>query len=386
MVSMKIAIVRYKYSPYGGAERIIERLAQEFINSEAISQIMILSHTWKVPSKTESERSTIAYKALESRGITRFGRQQFFFKEASRAVQALDQSFVTQTHERLPGCDIFRTGDGVHALWLERLSKQRNGLMRKVLQFDPYHRMICRNEKLISNDPKTIIVANSELAKTEYLNFLGVPSQRIRLIPNSINVEHWKALRKNAVSKNMARKLFGLKPEAPCMLFVGSGFSRKGVKPLIQAIAVQKRYQLLVVGADKNLKWYQGLAEKLAPGRVRFTGPLDSVASALAASDVFVLPSLYDSFSNAALEAMAYGLPVIVTPDTGIAFELKGNGHGGIVTEANPDALVQAMNNALDNHVQMGSDATTTASRFDHSVIVPKWLELYKEISQSKSP
>jgi UDP-glucose:(heptosyl)LPS alpha-1,3-glucosyltransferase len=134
-----------------------------------------------------------------------------------------------------------------------------------------------------------------------------------------------------------------------------------------------------VVGADKHLAAYQALAQKCAPGRVKFTGGLDSIDIPLAASDIFALPSLYDSFSNAVLEAMAYGLPVITSLDTGIADWFRQRESGGIVCERNAEALLDSIQESLRFRKTMEVNAISTASKFDHGTIIPMWLELYKE-------
>ena len=153
---MKLALVRYKYNPYGGAERIIERLGRELIKAGTFSNISILSRDWRPPSGSHSDSldsPSMEYHPIRSSGWTRYGRHKSFLHAATRALGDMQGNHITQTHERLPGCDIYRAGDGVHKAWLHRLGKQRSWLGRQFLELDPYHQLTCQNELLIANNP-----------------------------------------------------------------------------------------------------------------------------------------------------------------------------------------------------------------------------------------
>jgi UDP-glucose:(heptosyl)LPS alpha-1,3-glucosyltransferase len=100
----------------------------------------------------------------------------------------------------------------------------------------------------------------------------------------------------------------------PVVLFVGSGFERKGLAHLLRAMALAGgKARLWVIGkGDKGP--YLRLAEKLGlSSRVTFWGPHQDVRSFYAAADLFAFPTLYDPFPTAAMEALAAGLPVITT-------------------------------------------------------------------------
>jgi UDP-glucose:(heptosyl)LPS alpha-1,3-glucosyltransferase len=89
-----------------------------------------------------------------------------------------------------------------------------------------------------------------------------------------------------------------------------------------------------VAGTDRHLRQYRALAERLGvAARVRFLGGLDDVRPVLWAADAFLAPALYDPFPNAALEALACGLPVIASPACGVS-ELIEPGRNGFVHDA----------------------------------------------------
>ena len=94
---------------------------------------------------------------------------------------------------------------------------------------------------------------------------------------------------------------------------VGSGFERKGVRALIDAATLMRetRRRLWIIGKDKHSARYAAYARaKGIAERIRFFGPQQDVRPFYGAADAFALPTLYDPFPNAALEALASGLPV----------------------------------------------------------------------------
>jgi UDP-glucose:(heptosyl)LPS alpha-1,3-glucosyltransferase len=119
-------------------------------------------------------------------------------------------------------------------------------------------------------------------------------------------------------------------------VYVGSGFERKGVPALLEALAkaaVQDAY-LFVVGTDKHLNRYAKQAARLGIGKqVIFTGGVKDARPYYAASDAFILPTRYEPLSNAVLEALACGLPSIVSTQCGAA-ELVTPGVSGYVCDA----------------------------------------------------
>src|SRR5205814_4728258 len=111
------------------------------------------------------------------------------------------------------------------------------------------------------------------------------------------------------------RARHGIPLDAPLVLFVGSGFARKGVPALLEAMsALDRSSYLLIVGRDKRQARYEHRARALgiAP-RVRFVGAQPDVTPYYGAADVLALPTLYDPFPNVAIEALACGLPVVTS-------------------------------------------------------------------------
>ncbi|BDT72237.1 D-inositol-3-phosphate glycosyltransferase [Comamonadaceae bacterium OS-4] len=129
-----------------------------------------------------------------------------------------------------------------------------------------------------------------------------------------------------AVVKAEARRALELPDAVPVLLFVGNDFGKKGLKTLLDALAkLDIAVQLLVIGRSERTSDYEEQATALgARSRVHFRGSMSEMSVAYGAADMLVHPTLEDSYGMVVLEAMAHGLPVVVSdaPFSGIAKDL----------------------------------------------------------------
>lgn len=120
------------------------------------------------------------------------------------------------------------------------------------------------------------------------------------------------AFRPPPEARAQKRRELGLNESEYVLLFAGTGWERKGLRFAIEAVRSKRGVTLLVAG--------RGEAGAFSPdGCVRFLGPAADMPALFAAADAFVLPTIYEPFSNACLEALAAGLPVITTKHNGFA-------------------------------------------------------------------
>ena len=117
------------------------------------------------------------------------------------------------------------------------------------------------------------------------------------------------------------------------LLFVGSGFKRKGVGSLLRALPLLRENIHLAVIGKERLRPYRHTADRMGlHDRVHFLGPRQDVEQFYQAADIFVFPTIYEPFSNVCLEAMAAGLPVVTYCING-ASEVITNGKNGYLLE-----------------------------------------------------
>jgi UDP-glucose:(heptosyl)LPS alpha-1,3-glucosyltransferase len=221
--------------------------------------------------------------------------------------------------ERTARQHVFRAGDGVHARWLELRRPHQSDLARLWTQWSWKHRnMLEREKKTFSPDATSWIIANSSMVRQEILERFSFPEERIRVIPAGVDIEHFRPCPDPNRHAEL-RQRFGLSRDAVVWGFVGSGFERKGLLWAIHiATAIRHRDVHLLVLGRGNYRDYLDAARLLNYGnRLVFAPENTSALDVLHASDAFILPTIYDPCSNAALEAAACGLPVITTRANG---------------------------------------------------------------------
>ncbi|WP_243729322.1 glycosyltransferase family 4 protein [Paludibacterium purpuratum] len=321
--------MRQRYNPAGGAERFVSRALNALSQSDGL-EVSLLARKWE---PIEGVRAlTVAPFFLGN-----VWRDWGFARAARRRWQAEGYDLV-QSHERIPGCNIYRAGDGVHARWLE-LRRQTLGFWRRLsLKLNPYHHYVCRAERKMFLDPRLkLVICNADMVKREIQQAFGLPDERFAVIYNGVDTA---AFHPSLQARHRAamRNEWQVPSDAPLLLYVGAGFERKGVARALQALTSHPSVFLAVVGSDKHLVRYRRLADRLGvSARVRFCGAQGDVKPFYGMADAFLLPTLYDPFPNVCVEALACGLPVLTSTTCGAA-ELIEPGENGWLA----DALVPA--------------------------------------------
>ncbi len=373
---MKIALIRRKFNPFGGAEQFITRTIQGL--SAFNIQTSIIAESWI----KADEASSLAGKDWIKADVQGNSRAAKFlsFQQSVVNILSTHQFDLIQSHERLLGADIYRVGDGIHASWVARLAKVSPWYTRLWLKIDPYHRAVIRTEQEMSKDPHLTYVANSTLVQQELINWYHVPKNRIVLIENGIDTKVFTP----TIDKAAEKIKLGLNPQLPTVLFVGSGFTRKGAFELLEAINILPDFQLIIVGYDKQLaKLNKRVASLKLAKRVLVTGPQSDVKPFLAAADLFCLPSLYDPFPNAVLEALCSALPVVVTNAVGIADAIKLN-NAGAICDKQPASIASALQQVWQNRVAMSANALKLSHNYDIAKASQQWLNLYNTLIKIK--
>lgn len=234
---------------------------------------------------------------------------------------------------RMPRQDVLRCGGGTHRGFLARMAAEAGAQRRLWQALSPYHRSILAIEqRQYAPAGARRIIAVSEQVKRDIIANYPVPAGKIAVLYNGVDTGRFHPAGRERVRSRMRRE-WKIPLAAPLVLFVGSGFQRKGLDRLI-AVWSSPRLRdvfLLVVGADARMGRYRARAESLAPGRIVFAGRQDRIEDFYAAADVVALPSLQEAFGNVVLEGLACGLPVLVSREAGAAEVLQGRMGGGLV-------------------------------------------------------
>jgi UDP-glucose:(heptosyl)LPS alpha-1,3-glucosyltransferase len=369
---MRIALIRARYNPYGGAERFMSRaIAALAARGEAIT---LIAREWNEAATREAGVTLLRCDPFH---VGNVWRDASFARAAQRLVVAGNFDLV-QSHERIAGFDVYRAGDGVHAEWLAQRRRALSPAARLGLALNPYHRYVLDAERRMFADPRLrAVVCNSGMVRDEIRAHFGVAAERLHVIYNGVDAESFHP-RLRAAHRAGVRAKLGIAEDAPLYLLVGSGFARKGVRLLLAALERLPGARALVVGADKHLARYRDGA----PAGAIFLGGQEDVRPYYGAADAFVLPTLYDPQPNAALEALASGLPVITSTKCGAA-ELLEEGASGFVRDAMDVAgFAEAMRLAADpaRNAAMREAARRAAEPLTLDLMASRLLALYRTL------
>jgi glycosyltransferase involved in cell wall biosynthesis len=225
------------------------------------------------------------------------------------------------------------------------------------------------------------IHVTSEL-ETDGIRRLGLEVRRFVTIANGVELPPPAAAKKDAPTDAIP---------GPIVLFLGRINWKKGLDRLIPAMVQVPGAQLVIAGNDEEsytpklraLAGQNGVAD-----RTHFIGPLEGEAKwkVIATADVFVLPSHSENFGIAVLEAMACGVPVIVTPEVGLAHAIAETG-AGLIVEGNPEDIGEAIRLLLtgpDLCRQMGRAGREVAvEQFSWNTISQQMEELYLSVLEA---
>lgn len=324
MKHFRLALVRQKYRPDGGAERFVSR-ALEALEDQDLD-LSVITREWQGDVNPNWH--------IHLCDPMKWGRvsRERGFANAARKIWQQEKFDIVQSHERIPGCDIYRAGDGVHRRWLLQRSRLLPAWRGKRLLTDRFHSYVMRAEREMYAAPELkSVICNAQMIKNEIMADFGLPDEKITVIYNAI--DNQKFLPATEALRHQLRQQFNIPQQAHCLIFVGSGFERKGLEAAIRAVAATNSI-LLVVGQDKDEKSYRGLAQSLGcEQRIRFMGVQKQTLPFYQAADALLLPTLYDPFPNVILEAMSCGLPVITSQTCGGA-EFIQQGVNGFVFDA----------------------------------------------------
>jgi len=377
---MRIALVRQRYNPYGGAERFVERALPALARAGAeVTLIARSAQGWGGGS-----RSVVIADPFF------FGNwwRDRSFAGAARDAWIAGGFDLVQSHERIPGCSVYRAGDGVHRNWLE-IRRALGGRKEKLaLALNPYHRYVCAAERAMFEHPALrAVICNSRMVRDEVAAAFRVAPDKLHVIYNGIDLEQFHP-RERERSRAATRAELGVAEGEAVFLFVGSGFARKGLDAAIAALAQcaaqssGKRFRLVVAGRDRQAARFAGQARAAGlSGRVQFVGGREDVRPLYAAADCFILPTRYDPFPNTALEALAMGLPVIVGRRCGAAEVVEPGRSGWVCDPADIAGLASLMRGAATAGAGMAAAARACAENFGIEKMAGELVALYSALA-----
>jgi glycosyltransferase involved in cell wall biosynthesis len=237
----------------------------------------------------------------------------------------------------------------VHSTWKGEaiVTRQSNPT-----ELNPNEKMMLRFNRVLRSYEKKLInrsdalIAVSKYTVDELTDLYGIEKEKIHVIYNGVDIDKFKP----RPDKTELRKEFGLEEDKKMVLFVGRLYHRKGLEILLRSIppVLQEykdvKFAISGTGFKKKEESLRSLAKELdIEDYVTFLGyvPDEKLPDLYAASDIFVLPAIYENFPFAILEAQATALPVISTKVGGIPEFLVDNENGFVIDPGDPTQLTQ---------------------------------------------
>ena len=389
-----------RYTPYGGAEVFLSRFIDELVKNGHTCHLFAAK--WDENTGVRGQGSWVrkaqpfVFHKVKAFGPS-FLRLLSFAANSYFAIRKANLDIVV-SFERTLYQDIYRAGDGCHKEWLiqrrqvtshkSQVTSQTILLLKQfIVYFNPRHLAILYLEKkLFKSEKLKFVVANSNRGKEEIIRHYKLPEDNICVIYNGIDINEFDLGCRDKIRAAYREKL-NIKDEI-ALLFVGSGFERKGLGFLIEAIGILKRNGYnklkLIVAGKGRIRKYKNAADRLGIGKdVIFTGPVKDVQGYYSAADIFILPSIYEPFSNACLEAMASGLPVVTSRINGVSEILTDGKDGEIIEDpANPEEIAEKIKPLLDERTRQAAGREARMTVVNHSIErnVERFLRLIDEV------
>jgi glycosyltransferase involved in cell wall biosynthesis len=228
-------------------------------------------------------------------------------------------------------------------------------------------------------------VAVSRASRDRLVSYLGVPPASLTVVPNAVELERFAAAAEPG--RRGVREQWGIPPEAPVLGVLARLSPQKGLTYLLSALtAIMARHPdvyALVVGEGHLRPELEAQAKALGvEGRFLMVGYRQNVVDYLRASDVFVLPSLFEGMPLSILEAMGAGLPVIATAVDGTPEVVVDGETGLLVPPADPDALAGAVNRLLGDRefaARLGRQGRARADLFSERSLLDRLGAVYRQ-------
>lgn len=371
----QITIIRSTYSPYGGVERVALNLIKGLLAMGVkVTLLTLPGQNWPITSN----KLTIICLGLH-RGH-RLMTAWTFNRGVAKYVSKNPCGIIFSLDRVIP-CTHIHAGGGTHKAFLKIKNINSGRISSAIRSFSLFHRYTLYLErKGFDNSLLRLVRCNSQLVKEDILADYGVPVEKLMVIPSSIR---WQVMGevfddRNAVADQLRRK-HNIDSQWRCLLFLGSGFSRKGLDIAIKGMkALDAVYHLLIVGKGSTRQYIRLTARFGLSGRIHFLGAQPDGWRYATMCKGLVLPSRYEPFGGAAAEGHAMGVPVLISNKTGYRDFVKP-GENGVILKASADdkaieAAFRALKGLIENPMWTPIQLRNHARQLDDAVILDRLL------------
>ncbi len=315
---MQIAFCLYKYFPYGGMQRDFMAFLREAIARGHHCRVYCMRWQGDQPKGVD-------VRLLPRKGWANHTRARHFthMVESDLAREPVDVVFG---FNKMPGLDLYYAADSCYE---DKARTQRGALYR----WGPRYRHYSAYERAVfAAGAKAKILLISQTEKDKFIKYYATEEERLFMLPPGISRDRC-APENLAELRSTKRREMNIAETQRVLLFVGSGFIKKGLGRAIEAVAAlpsgeREKTILLIVGQDREEKFRRLANERGVSNNVQFLGGRDDVPELLFMADALIHPAFDEAAGIVLLEALVAGLPVLVTDVCGYAHHIAAAGAG----------------------------------------------------------
>ena len=379
---MRVAITHTRFQEVGGVERYIYQLCRRLIHSG--HEIHYFCHFWKEkPEGITFHKIPYIFKPL------RWAKVLAFDRLTHRAIQQQGPFDIVHGFTKTSRQDIYTDGSGCLQDF-QAYSLGRSPLRRFLGPMMPHQRVVLSIQKArFTRGNFKRIITMSKLVQRQICRRYGLSDQEVEVVYNGIDLERFNP-RNIARHRAIVRSELGLAGDVPVVLFVANDYERKGLGTLLQAMQQLEGAVCLVIGKERprrKSRFVKMATDLGIQARVHFLGVRPDVDRYYAASDLCCLPTYFDAFGMVILEAMATGIPAIVSAAAGAAEIVIEGKTGAVLPDPDDDrALAKLMRPFMDRMIarKAGQRARDECRRFSWDTHFDRILDIYEEVCATR--
>ena len=377
---MRVAFTLTRASDVGGVERQAHSVAQALCDAGHEVHFFAQKVDDGVDERIVVHRIPNPVKPLRATKVWLFDRL------CERAVRREGPFDLVHGFAKTSRQDVYYDGSGCLADF-QRYSIDRMpaGWRRTWRRISPHQRVVARIERRrYTRGNFRRILAISEMVRGQILTRHGLDQSEVETLYPGVDLDRFQPASES--QRREVRRELGIHADARLVAFLGSDYRRKGLPTFLKSLSLLDDAHGLVIGREKpaRARFYADQAVAFGVGaRTHFLGLQPEPGRWLAAADCLVFPSHFDAFGQAVLEALACGVPAVVSLNAGAA-ELVADGKAGAVVADPTDA--QAFARAArpfletERRIEAGFLARQEAERYPWSRHVKRVLRLYEEL------
>jgi len=370
-MSKHIALIRSGYSPFGGIEMHALSLMNKLLAHGTQIDLLTLPHQdWPIKH---------SHLNVVELGVNRGNRlfQSWIFNQSVRKYLTGRSFHCVFSMDQVDSCTHIHAGGGSHKTFLHiknQGSSFVSRLFRKISLFHNY--IISLEKKAFTADALQKIRCCSEMVKQDILKHYQVPENKLIVVHNGIDWTGIGSIFDNRISMiNQLQKKHALNPDWKLILFLGSGFYRKGLDIAIRGLQyMDDDFHLLVIGKGSPKSFLKIANHIGVENRVHILGPQEKGWKYASICKGFILPSRYEPFGRAAAEAQSMGLPALVSDRTGYAELIQDKKNGIVMKFPDIDNEIQrsfsAFAHLINNPVLSAEDIRNQIAHLDDKLVV----------------